>query len=600
MANIKRIETFNPERLRRIIDRSDHLFQHLDKKGSRRVRESAERYLRKSREGHISVTYGPSKNLPYGVGRVFAMGGIGLQPLEKRIRHTIAGEYYWDVDMVNAHPTILLQYCLKHGIPHANLSGYVNDRDAKLSSLMYAMGMDREDAKRYVLKFINSSGTVARISPSWFKELARELCQIRKRVCDLNEDVRPYADKSKNNEEGSLTNLVLCTMENGCLMKLVEFLESRNFKVGVLVFDGCMVEKGTDELTDDVLAEAQNYVLEKTGYDIPLLIKPMDQGFTEEELNDPPGGVQKIDERATLVLTSPVGDFSFAQVVASMGEGRFVRSDSGWWWWDEKTGRWGRDNIQVHLGRFISREVRAEYVRALRLYDEAPSPIKAEMAIPDEKALRSAPDLLLSKVKKDHIISECSKQDGMYEPKFEERFDADPYLMAFNNGLWDAHQMKFRPIEKNDYISYTTGYDYDPHVSTEEVRRIIRRMFEDDGTFISLIEVLAASMFGGNREEIFLILQGAGRNGKGLVLDLVIKTFGEDYIGSIRESYYTSHEKHSESGTPMLLDLRGKRLGITDETTDEAKFITRTMKRDTGGGMVKGRALYSNTVILTK
>eukprot|EP00884_Botryococcus_braunii_P001494 jgi/Botrbrau1/11345/Bobra.0038s0102.1 len=280
-----------------------------------------------------------------------------------------------------------------------------------------------------------------------------------------------------------------------------------------------------------------------------------------------------------------------------MGEGRFVRSDSGWFWWDERTGRLGRDSIQVQLGRFISREVRAEYVRALRLYDEAPPAIKADIPVPHEKALRSAPDLLLSKVKKVHIICECSKQDGMYEPKFEERFDADPYLMAFDNGLWDAHQMKFRPIEKNDYISHKTGYEYNPHVSTEDVRRIIRGMFEDDGTLISLIEVLAASMFGGNREEIFMILQGAGRNGKGLMLDLVIKTFGEDYTGSIKESYYTTYERHSESGTPMLLDLRGKRLGITDETTDEAKFITRTMKRDTGGGMVKGRALYSNTVM---
>jgi putative DNA primase/helicase len=194
-------------------------------------------------------------------------------------------------------------------------------------------------------------------------------------------------------------------------------------------------------------------------------------------------------------------------------------------------------------------------------------------------------------------MSECSKQDGMYEPKFEERLDADPYIMAFNNGVWDAHQMKFRPIEKTDYISYSTGYDYNPHVSTEEVKRILRGMFEDDGTFMSLVEVLAASMFGGNREEIFLILQGAGRNGKGLVLDLVVKTFGDEYTGSIDESYYTTYQKHSESGTPMLMGLRGKRLGITDETHDEAKFITRTMKRDTGGGMVKGRALYSNTVM---
>eukprot|EP00884_Botryococcus_braunii_P004326 jgi/Botrbrau1/13895/Bobra.0017s0003.1 len=185
----------------------------------------------------------------------------------------------------------------------------------------------------------------------------------------------------------------------------------------------------------------------------------------------------------------------------------------------------------------------------------------------------------------------------MLDPKFEEKLDADPGLLAFRNGVWDGHKMVFRSIEKEDYISYTTGYDFNPEVSTDEVSKVVRGMFKDDGTYDSLLEVLSVCMFGGNREEIFLVMHGEGRNGKGLVLDLLKGVFGDDYTGSIDASYYTTYQKHSENGTPMLMYMRGKRLGITDETDEDAKFITRTMKRDTGGGMVKGRALYSNTVM---
>eukprot|EP00884_Botryococcus_braunii_P003004 jgi/Botrbrau1/12704/Bobra.67_1s0067.1 len=597
MAHITRTERFNYKNLARIINLFDRLMPHLSSTDAKKMKMACEKYLSKSRNGQLYVEYEPSRNKPPGVGRLYASGGVGLQFLSKRIRHTIAGEYYWDVDMKDAHPSILTQFCKKNDIPCANLKDYVENREAKLESLMKSLNMKREEAKTFVLRFVNSTGRAVKDCPSWFKELAKELNTIRKEVVKTTPDMEQYADKSKGNEQGSHMNLLLCTIENKCLMNLVDFFEQKGYKASVLVFDGCMVEKEDGKvITDELLQEAQQYVFERTGYNLGLAIKPMNQGFTHEELNGKDGDEEELNDLARLILTNPVGDYSFAEVASIMGEGKFVRGESGWYCWDEGTGRWVRDTITVLLGRFISKEVRQAYVKALQAYDKAHPAVVADIVIPDEKALRASPDQLLSKIRKDHIISEMTKQPGMYDPKFEDKLNDDPYLIAFNNGVWDAHNMLFRPLEKEDYITYTTGYDFNPDVSTHKVKSLLQELFKDEGTLTSLLEAFAVSMFGGNREEIFLLLVGGGRNGKGLVLDMLKLAYGEDYVGYIDSSYYTTYQKHSEGGTPMLMQLKGKRLGITDETSEDEKFITKIMKRDTGGAMVGGRALFSNDV----
>ena len=65
----------------------------------------------------IKVNY--KKNHKY-IGRFFAKGSLSLQSLPREIRHTISKEYYYDIDIVNAHPEILYQYCIKHKLEVPN------------------------------------------------------------------------------------------------------------------------------------------------------------------------------------------------------------------------------------------------------------------------------------------------------------------------------------------------------------------------------------------------------------------------------------------------------------------------------------------------
>ena len=43
-------------------------------------------------------------------GRLWAVGALSLQNVTREIRHTIANDFYIDVDIVNCHPTLIYQY----------------------------------------------------------------------------------------------------------------------------------------------------------------------------------------------------------------------------------------------------------------------------------------------------------------------------------------------------------------------------------------------------------------------------------------------------------------------------------------------------------
>ena len=56
-----------------------------------------------------------------------------LQDLPKIVRKALANDHYYDVDIKNAHPTILNNFC-KGTIQCPSLTAYVNDRDRTWTS----------------------------------------------------------------------------------------------------------------------------------------------------------------------------------------------------------------------------------------------------------------------------------------------------------------------------------------------------------------------------------------------------------------------------------------------------------------------------------
>ena len=87
----------------------------------------------KSKNNINSVKYGFSKNSKT-YGRLFAKTA-SLQNLPREFRGALAHGLYHDIDIMNAHPTFLNQYCQKKGIKNDYLNEYVINRDEIISKL---------------------------------------------------------------------------------------------------------------------------------------------------------------------------------------------------------------------------------------------------------------------------------------------------------------------------------------------------------------------------------------------------------------------------------------------------------------------------------
>ena len=71
--------------------------------------------------------------------------------MPREIRHTIANEFYADIDIKNAHPVILAHLCSELGVPCKLLKKYNKNRDEYLSQI----SNDKEHAKTVILSIIN-------------------------------------------------------------------------------------------------------------------------------------------------------------------------------------------------------------------------------------------------------------------------------------------------------------------------------------------------------------------------------------------------------------------------------------------------------------
>lgn len=277
---VKYFEKFNQHRLNYVIENKE--------KFSVKVYDDdynpfliPKKYLLKSTKGVISVSYHQPHNRNFG--RFFANDSISLQSFAREIRHTIASEFYDDVDIVNCHPIILRHLCNKYDVPCDRLNDYIENRDEHLTDLMKENKIDRDDAKQVFLSIINNGSRDYRNleNPTKFvKRFKRELSDILEELVEQYPSEHEKRKKlNPENAIGSTINAIMCDMENQILQCILKFYKDASIITDncVLCFDGVMIPKHKN--TESLIPDCEKYILEKTNITINLKIKPMDEGF---------------------------------------------------------------------------------------------------------------------------------------------------------------------------------------------------------------------------------------------------------------------------------------------------------------------------------
>ena len=137
--------------------------------------------------------------------------------------------------------------------------------------------LEKGDVKQLFLSVMNG-GKREGITDAFFMKFKTECERIHTFIASLNPKLLKDVCKRKEfNVNGSLTNIILCNIENEILLTAVQYLMKEGYKVDVLVFDGCMIRKEDDKnITADLLGGLSGYVYEKTKYRIEFVEKELD------------------------------------------------------------------------------------------------------------------------------------------------------------------------------------------------------------------------------------------------------------------------------------------------------------------------------------
>lgn len=153
----------------------------------------------------------------------------GVQSLPTIFRGLIA-KNMTDIDIVNAHPVIILNLCKKHNITCLYLEDYCTNRKAII---------ERGDTTKLdIIRSINKKSKLKGVS-NWLVSFDNEMKQIQKSfyVLPEYEQQRELSKTNAKNIEGSFMSHVATTFEVKILHTI---LQNIKIEVGVLMFDGFM------------------------------------------------------------------------------------------------------------------------------------------------------------------------------------------------------------------------------------------------------------------------------------------------------------------------------------------------------------------------
>ena len=178
----------------------------------------------------------------------------------------------------------------------------------------------------------------------------------------------------------------------------------------------------------------------------------------------------------------------------------------------------------------------------------------------------------------------------------EIKFDENPYLFGFNNKIFDLIKGKFIEPKPEQYISLTTGYNYiekdeqEEAELIEELNNIINTIFFQPELKKLYLSILSTGL-DGVPLELFIIANGGGGNGKGVLNELVQYMLG-NYAYILPSNILTGPLKTGSN--PELANMNNKRLVISREPDRNLKFNCATIKEITGGASLNARLNHSN------
>lgn len=171
-------------------------------------------------------------------------------------------------------------------------------------------------------------------------------------------------------------------------------------------------------------------------------------------------------------------------------------------------------------------------------------------------------------------------------------FDDKWWLLGFNNIVYDMKACTFREYEYDDYITITTGYDWrEPtEAETTTMMEFIKCIMPVEAEREAFLTILATGLDGRCIEK-FIIFNGDGGNGKGVIDDLMLAMLGKyGFMGNNNLLF----EPSKMGSNPEKANIHQKRYVVFREPSAKKKFENAVIKELTGGGKFSARGHFES------
>lgn len=292
-------------------------------------------------------------------------------------------------------------------------------------------------------------------------------------------------------------------------------------------------------------------------------------------------------------------NYVIASVLYKMFKYDFKYSCSEWYMY--KNHVWHKETDGMSLRTKISNDLCDKYIHLISSFNIAS---KKDITEEEREEYKKRGKELLDIVKnlgntpfKENIMKEC--KELFSDKEFSNKLDNNPYLIGFNNGVYDLQKQELREGRPDDYIEMNTGIDKisfdENHEHWPDLKQFIDTVFYEEDTREYFLTYLASCIQGHNAEEKFRIWTGVGSNGKSKILELFVHSMGM-YAIKFPITMLTGKRAASNACTPEIVQSKGKRFGYFEEPSEDEKINAGLLKEFTGGDKIKARGLHKEPI----
>jgi hypothetical protein len=452
------------------------------------------------------------------IGRLY---GTGLQSVSSFVRRLCSHKYYHDLDIKNCFPTILWQLIKRQGVKQSKYKvfrAYVENREAVFAKVREELKMpelaDNVLKKVFIAEMHHGDYTTLELGLSQRLPECPTLCQFSKEIARVTSKLLCVPDNNKlkllvwgnednRNKPGTFIGLLCQVEEDKILGKLDKFLTVNNYTVGVLVFDGLMVERKTNEMFPELLLRQAEVFIEK---ECSLVIELVEKSLSPTEQD-----ISRIETEELLIPDEIKQNESFEWMVkklsfiASKGCNKYKRLS---------------DRLMKPLDT-----IPGVYVDAESAEDFINANLRADGVFHMRPCIKS-------------LVSWFEFQDHYLFPRISSLRED---VISFTNGVYFLYEGMFRTWDEVEIPPLTAHYreiEFNEELCNMDTPlwdSLLKTQLHDQDV-VDVMEILIGRLFyytGFDNFQVLPFLKGDANTGKSTLMDLVSSMFPRTSVGVI-------------------------------------------------------------------